>query len=82
LAGEVQSGSFNTKTYTNTYGKPGVLQTNDDIRPNIYSIFAQADLQFPKDWNVTVGLSSNQSSIEINRISVANFTPCKTNFQQ
>jgi len=80
FGGEVQSGSFNTKTYTNTYGKPGVLQTNDDIRPNIYSIFAQADLQFPKDWNVTVGLSSNQSSIEINRISVANFTPVKRTF--
>src|SRR4030095_11345658 len=80
FGGEVQSGSFNTKTYINTYGKPGVLQTNDDIRPNIYSIFAQADLQFPKDWNVTVGLSSNQSSIEINRISVANFTPVKRTF--
>jgi len=81
FGGEVQSGNFNTKTYTNVYGKPGLLQTNDDIRPSIYSIFAQADAHLPKDWNITIGLSTNQSSIKINRISVANFTPVERKFK-
>ncbi len=80
LGSEIQNGFFNTKTYTNKYGRPDVLQTNDDIRPNIYSLFAQADIQLPKEWNATVGLSTNQASIKLNRISVSNFKPVKRKF--
>jgi len=77
---EIQNGSFNTKTYSNKFGRPDVLQTNDDIHPGIYSLFAQGDLQLPKDWNVTIGVSTNQASIRINRISVSNFKPVKRKF--
>ena len=73
FGGEVQRGNFNTKTFTNVQGEPGILQTNDDITPSIYSVFAQADLQLNHDWNFTGGLSLNKASIEINRISVPNF---------
>lgn len=78
---EVQKGFFNTKTYTNRNGKPNILQTNDNIRPSIYSLFLQGDLQLPTDWNVTAGVSSNKASIRINRISVVNFTPVNREFR-
>jgi len=77
---EFQQGYFNTKDYVNNYGKPGDIMTNDDIRPSIFFIFAQADLQLPKDWDVTLGASTNFTSIKINRLSVPNFEPVERNF--
>jgi iron complex outermembrane receptor protein len=77
---EFQQGYFNTKDYVNNYGKPGDIMTNDDIRPTIFFVFAQADLQLPKDWDVTVGASTNFTSIKINRLSVPNFEPVERNF--
>ena len=77
---EFQQGYFNTKDYVNKYGKAGDIMTNDDIRPTIYSLFVQGDIQLPKDWNLTIGLSTNQASININRISVSNFKPVKRKF--
>ncbi|HEY1871362.1 MAG TPA: TonB-dependent receptor, partial [Chitinophagaceae bacterium] len=62
------------------YGKPGKIMTNDNIRPTDFSLFAQADLELPKDWDVTVGASTNFTSIYIDRISVANFTPVNRTF--
>ncbi|HEY0433530.1 MAG TPA: TonB-dependent receptor, partial [Chitinophagaceae bacterium] len=63
-----------------TYGKPGAVMTNDNIRPRIFSVFAQADMQLPHDWDLTAATSTNITSIYINRLSVANFTPVKRNF--
>jgi iron complex outermembrane receptor protein len=77
---EFQKGYFNTKDYANNYGKPGNLLTNDNVHPTIFSVFAQADLQLPKDWDITAGASSNQTSININRLSVPNFEPVNRNF--
>ena len=77
---EFQQGYFNTKDYVISYGKPGNIITNDNIRPTIFSVFAQGDLQLPKDWDVTAGLSANLTSIKINRISVPYFTPVNRKF--
>ncbi|MFI5186686.1 MAG: TonB-dependent receptor family protein [Chitinophagales bacterium] len=77
---EFQQGYFNTRDYVNNYGKAGNIMTNDNIRPTDFSVFAQADIQLPKDWDVTAGASTNQTSIYINRISVPNFTPVNRKF--
>jgi iron complex outermembrane receptor protein len=78
---EAQKGFFNTKDYVNANGRPRNIQTNDDIRPATISLFAQADLQLPKDLVVTVGASTNSTSIKINRLSVTNFTPVERKFR-
>src|SRR5436190_5724179 len=54
--------------------------TDDNIRPTIFSLFAQADWQLPKDWHVTLGASTNLTSIHIDRISAPNFTPVSRKF--
>jgi iron complex outermembrane receptor protein len=78
---EFQQGYFNTKDYVNTYGKPGAIMTNDNIRPTNFSVFGQLDWQLPKDWDFTVGASTNFTSIYIDRISVPNFTPVDRQFK-
>src|SRR5205085_11377024 len=65
---EFQKGNFNTRDYVNKNGRAGAIMTNDDIHPKIFSLFAQADVQLPKDWNATAGVSTNNASITINRI--------------
>ncbi|HEY2720384.1 MAG TPA: TonB-dependent receptor, partial [Chitinophagaceae bacterium] len=72
---EFQQGYFNTKDYVNNYGKPGTIMTNDNIIPTDFSVFAQANIQLPKNWDITAGASTNFSSIYIDRISVPNFRP-------
>jgi iron complex outermembrane receptor protein len=78
---EFQQGYFNTKDYVNTYGKPGDIMTNDNIRPTNFSVFGQVDWQLPKDWDFTLGASTNFTSIYIDRISVPNFTPVDRQFK-
>ena len=80
FGGEFQGGSFNTKDWVNKNGSPGAIMTDDNIHPEIYSVFAQTDLQLQKNWNFSFGLSTNRTSIEINRISVANFKPVKKEY--
>jgi len=77
---EFQQGYFNTKDYVIKYGKPGDLMTNDYIRPTNFFVFAQGDLQLPKSWDITVGLSTNFTSIRINRASASNFNPVNRKF--
>ena len=78
---EFQKGYFNTKDYVINYGKPGNIMTNDNIRPTIFSAFAQANIQLPKNWDITTGLSTNLTSINIDRISVPNFIPVNRKFK-
>jgi iron complex outermembrane recepter protein len=80
FGGEMQNGYFHTQVYSNVYGKPGVIQTDDKIRPSIYSLFVQGDVQLPRDWDITAGASFNKTSIDINRISVPGFTPLNMDF--
>ena len=78
---EFQQGYFNTKDYVINYGEPGDIMTNDNVRPTIFSLFAQADMQLPKDWDITLGTSTNLTSIYIDRISVPNFQPVHRKFK-
>lgn len=78
---EFQQGYFNTRDYVINYGEPGDIMTNDNVRPTIFSLFAQADMQLPKDWDVTLGMSTNLTSIHIDRISVPGFNPVHRKFK-
>ena len=80
FGGDLQSGSFRTTDYVNKNGSPGAIMTDDKIHPAIYSLFAQTDLQLTHDWDFSVGASLNKTSIEINRVSVANFKPVKKEY--
>jgi iron complex outermembrane receptor protein len=77
---EFQSGSFNTKDWVNKNGSPGAIMTDDNIHPQIYSLFAQMDLALQRNWSFSFGLSTNETSIKINRVSVANFKPVKKEY--
>jgi len=77
---EAQRGFFNTKTFQNKQGNPDSVLTDDDIKNWIYSVFAQASLHFPGDWNVDAGISFNKSSLTITRLSVPSFVPVKRTY--
>jgi iron complex outermembrane recepter protein len=80
FGGEAQKGFFTTKTWTNVNGNPGTVMTDDDINNYIYTVFAQADLRLPHNWNITAGASINKSSITITRLSVPSFVPVKRTY--
>ncbi len=80
FGGEAQKGFFNTKTWSNVGGNPGVILTDDDINNWIYSVFAQSHLQLPHQWHITAAVSLNKSSITITRLSVPLFTPVKRTY--
>jgi iron complex outermembrane receptor protein len=77
---EAQTGYFNTKDYANKNGRPAAIQTNDNVRPTIFSLFAQADIRLLYDMNITAGVSLNRTTITIDRLSVANFQPVVMHF--
>lgn len=66
---ETQQGYFNTKDFGNVNGLPDTIQTDDNVRNSILSLFAQTDIQLKNDWNITAGLSSTVSYIRITRLS-------------
>jgi iron complex outermembrane recepter protein len=66
---EAQRGFFNTKTFQNANGNPGILFTDDDINNWTYSVFTQGTLVLPNNWNATAGVSLNKSSVSILRLS-------------
>lgn len=67
--GEAQRGFFNTKTFANNAGRPAALQTDDEINNWLYSAFAQAELILNEKTTIQAGVSSNKSSISIQRLS-------------
>ncbi|WP_350340089.1 TonB-dependent receptor domain-containing protein [Paraflavitalea speifideaquila] len=77
---EAQRGFFNTKTFQNKQGRPDTLQTDDDINSWIYSLFVQAGLRLPGNWNLDAGVSFNKSSITITRLSIPSFVPVKRTY--
>lgn len=81
FGGEAQRGFFNTKTFVNANGNPDAIMTDDDISNWIYSVFVQGDLRLPYNWNITAGISTNQSSITITRLSVPGFVPVKRTYR-
>lgn len=77
--GELQAGYFNTQVSKNKNGNPDTLQTNDDIKYQTYSVFAQADINIQNDWIITAGISVNNSNVEFKRL---NAYPVKTQKQE
>jgi iron complex outermembrane receptor protein len=77
---EAQKGFFTTQDYGNKKGSPDTLQTNDNINTWTYTFFAQADLFFGEGWQISAGLSYNESFIGIDRISVPGFIPRNKTF--
>ncbi|MBC7850939.1 MAG: TonB-dependent receptor [Chitinophagaceae bacterium] len=67
--GELQQGYFNTQVSKNKNGNPDTLQTNDDVKFSVYSIFVHSDLELKDGWIITAGASINKSSIDFTRLS-------------
>jgi iron complex outermembrane receptor protein len=67
--GELQQGYFNTQVSRNNQGNPDTLQTNDDIRYTIYSVFFQGDVDITNKWFLTAGVSMNRSQVSITRLN-------------
>lgn len=78
--GEAQRGFFTTRTFANNGGSPGILQTDDEINNWLYSVFAQAELQLKTGTTVQAGVSSNKSSINIQRLSSPDLPPQKRTY--
>lgn len=77
---EAQKGFFNTRTFQNKAGNPDTVMTDDDIDNWLYSVFAQASLRLPGNWTADAGISINQSSIKITRLSVPSFVPVQRRY--
>jgi iron complex outermembrane recepter protein len=65
---ELQNGWYNVKVFKNKNGVNDTLQTEDKVKPFIWSSFVQADWKLPKGWVITVGASLTQNSISITRL--------------
>jgi iron complex outermembrane recepter protein len=72
---ELQRGWYNIRVYKNINGKSDSLQTEDEVNPFLWSVFAQADWKLPNDWIITAGASSNQNRIEITRLNKFPLSP-------
>ena len=78
---ELQQGWYNIRVYKNKNGLSDTLQTEDEVIPFTWNVFAQADWVLPQNWIVTVGASMNQSSIEITRLNKFPLSPQKRTYQ-
>jgi iron complex outermembrane receptor protein len=77
----MQQGYFNTRDYGNVNGHPDTIQTNDNIRNSIVSLFAQADLHLKNDWNITAGIGSTESYIRITQLEIIPLPPQKRTYR-
>jgi iron complex outermembrane receptor protein len=77
---ELQRGWYNIRVYKNVNGKSDSLQTEDEVNPFLWSVFAQADWKLPQDWIITTGVSSNQNTIEIIRLNKFPLSPQKRTY--
>lgn len=68
--GELQQGWYNIRNYNNSNGTSGALQSEDEVTPLLWMLFAQADYQLPGGWNLTAGASINRNRIRITRLSM------------
>lgn len=78
---ELQQGWYNILVYKNKNGLSDTLQTEDEVIPFTWNVFAQADWVLPQNWIVTIGASMNQSSIEITRLNKFPLSPQKRTYQ-
>ncbi len=78
---EMQAGRYNIRQYKNKNGMSDSLQTEDEVNPFIYTIFAQADWQLQNGLSITVGASSNHNTIAIKRLTRFPLTEQKRTYQ-
>lgn len=67
--GELQQGWYTIRNYNNSNGNSGALQSEDEVNPLLWMLFAQADYSLPGGWNLTAGASLNRNRIGITRLS-------------
>ena len=67
--GELQRGWYNIRVYNNRNAISDSLQTEDEVNPFLWSVFAQADWKLPQGWIITAGASINKNKIEIIRLN-------------
>jgi iron complex outermembrane receptor protein len=70
FGGEFQSGFSPIKTYTNNFGKSGLLITDDEISSTTGFIFLQTDFVFPHNFYLTLGSSLNFATVKFTRLSI------------
>ncbi len=68
LGGEFQSGTNISRNFENDYGNPGALNFDDELRSRQSFVFGRTELELPKDFFLTVGLSRNYLKYDINRL--------------
>lgn len=71
FGGELQFFNSPIKNYDNLQGAPGNLQFSDELKSSLALLFTQAELDLPKEFYLTVGVSGNFLSYHFNRTSVA-----------
>lgn len=78
---EFQQGDFNTYVADNIDGRPGALQTNDDVGNQIFTGFLQTDYEWKDRWTVTAGASIHRSRVVIRRLSSTPVTTQSRRYQ-
>jgi iron complex outermembrane receptor protein len=76
FGGEFQRGQTNLQTYGNRLGQLDTLQFGDEVRVNQWLLFAQAELDLPRQFYLTVGGSINRQQYSLLRTY-----PTNTGFQ-
>jgi iron complex outermembrane recepter protein len=71
FGGEFQFFNSPVKNYDNLQGIAGNLQFRDELKSSLATFFAQAEIDLPKDFYLTVGTSGNFISYQFNRTSVS-----------
>ncbi len=65
FGGEYQSKTMNRRVYANEFGTPGETWVDREILTTQYLLFTQAELDLPANFFLTMGLSTNSLSYEI-----------------
>lgn len=78
---EFQKGYSSIKVYKNRNGNVDSLQMDDEVNNYQAIFFSQAELNLPKGWIATAGVSLNLSSVRFDRLSAVPSFIYKTRFQ-
>ncbi len=79
LGAEAQRRFVSARQYLNNAGTPGALSFDDEVEVNEGFVFAQAEVDLPANFLLTVGASLNNLRYSIARVSEAATNP---NYQQ
>lgn len=80
FGGEFQIFNSPIKNYDNLQGAPGNLQLSDELKSSLALVFAQAELDLPREFYLTLGASGNFLCYQFNRTSVASAIQQNRNF--